>query len=747
MALEILVSVVGKLTEYAVVPLLCQFKYMFCYNTKIQTLMDKVKALETKESEVQELVREAKNNVEAIKPIVVDWLQNVDEIKKKADKVFNGATNSEMQCLFLRCPNLKTRYLLGKKATKKAAEVAKLQDEGTLFQKVGEPKPPVEIPYQNPGDLGVFETRISTKKKIIDALRDKNVSIIGICGMGGVGKTTMAKEIANEAKVDKLFDEFTWADISQVPNVIKIQDQLAENLGLKIKDITDKYVRAERFRERLGSDRSKSILVILDDAWEDFVLETIGFPSAGDDKRLKIVLTSRDKDVCKRMKAQRIFDVNILNEKESWEFFKKTAEISDDVTNNIKGTAEEVTKECGGLPLTLVTVGRALNKKSEHVWKNALEELRNSRVANIRGVQKLVYSRIELSYNYLESDEAKSLLLLCSLFPKDHEISTDDMVRYAWGLELFKDTMTLITTRYKVNSIIDNLKSCYLLLSADNGCVRLHDVIRDVCLQIASKDKHAYIGLKEWPKHDNNESYNAISLTSNEPNQLSSGLEYPNLKFLLVICNQQSLNISKEFFVDMKELRVLDITSVRIQIPSSIQLLTNLRTLCLDDCTLNIENSTIGNLKKLEVLSFYCSDLDHFPDDIAQLSDLRSLDLRFKHSSSYCPLPHGILSHLKKLEELYIGVIRIREDELEQRGYIIKEISSLTDLNTFQISTNDTQFLLQILKDMCIEKLERFHIELIDEEYACDNIMEYYHFGRRLHIHGIMYASAFTACN
>ncbi|CAA2973210.1 disease resistance At4g27190-like [Olea europaea subsp. europaea] len=209
MALEILVSVVGKLTEYAVVPLLCQFKYMFCYNTKIQTLMDKVKALETKESEVQELVREAKNNVEAIKPIVVDWLQNVDEIKKKVDKVFNGATNSEMQCLFLQCPNLKTRYLLGKKATKKTTEVAKLQDEGTLFQKVGEPKPPVEIPYQNPGDLGVFETRISTKKKIMDALRDKNVSIIGICGMGGVGKTTMAKEIANEAKVDKLFDEFT----------------------------------------------------------------------------------------------------------------------------------------------------------------------------------------------------------------------------------------------------------------------------------------------------------------------------------------------------------------------------------------------------------------------------------------------------------------------------------------------------------------------------------------------------------
>ncbi|CAI9779545.1 unnamed protein product [Fraxinus pennsylvanica] len=719
---------------------------MFCYDSKIETLRDKVKYLEIEETEVRELVRQAKNNVLDIKSYVEEWLQNVDEIKKAADKIFQDAKNSEMQCLFFICPNLKTRFSLGKDATEKTAEVAKLLDEGKLFQNVAEPRQPVQIPYRNPGDFGAFETRISIKKDIMDALKDKDISIIGICGMGGVGKTTMAKEIANEAKVDKLFDEFPWADVSHEPDVTKIQDQIAEKLGLKIKDYTDKDERAELLRKRLGGDRSKSILLILDDVWEDTVLETIGVPSAGDDKGLKILLTSREKDACKRMKAQKIFDVNILNEKESWELFKEKAEISDDVTNVIKGIAEEVTRECRGLPLALVTVGRALSKKPEPTWKNALEELRNSRVANIKGLQKLVYSRIKLSYDYLESEEAKSLLLLCSLYPEDRWIHIEDLVRYAWGLELFKDTTTLITTIYKVNSIVDNLKSCYLLLSKKNEeWVKLHDVVRDVCLQIASKDKHAYmskhIGLKEWPKHGNDESYSAISLTSNELNQLPSGLEYPNLKFLKVYCDEQSLNMSKEVFANMKELRVLDFSNMRIQIPSSIQLLTNLRTLCLDQCTLNTENSTIGNLKKLEVLSFWASALDHFPEDIAELSNLRSLDLRFKHSSSYCPLPHGILLQLKKLEELYLGVVEIRDEELEQRGYIIKEISSLTGLNTFQISTHDPQFLLQILQVLCIEKLERFHIELTDLEYAHENILKYYYFGRRLHIRGITYES------
>ncbi|CAI9779544.1 unnamed protein product [Fraxinus pennsylvanica] len=713
---------------------------MFCYDSKIKTLRDKVKDLETKESEVRDLVVEAKNNVLDIKSYVEKWLQNVDEIKKAADKIFEDATNSEMQCLFFTCPNLTTRYSLGKDATEKTAEVAKLLKK--RFQNVAEPKQLVQIPYKNPGDFGDFETRISIKKEIMDALKDKDVSIIGICGMGGVGKTTMAKEIDFEAKIDKLFDEFTWAEVSQNPDVTKIQDQLASKLGLKFNDCTDKDERAERLRKRLGGDRSKSILVILDDVWEDTVLKTIGVPSAGDDKELKILLTSRDKDVCRKMRAQRIFDVDLLNEKESWELFKEKAEISDDATDVIKDTAEKIAKQCGGLPLALVIVGRALSRKEEHEWKNALVELRSSAVTNIKGVPKL-YSRIELSYNYLESDEAKSLFLLCSLYPEDSDIAIEDLVRYAWGLELFRGTMTLITTRDRVKTIVGHLKSCYLLLSPeDKDHVRLHDVVRDVCLQIASKYKMSkYTGLKEWPKHDNNESYSAISLTSNELNQLPSGLEYPDLKFLEVTCNQQSLNISKEFFADMKELRVLDFTAMRIHIPSSIQLLTNLRTLCLDYCTLNTENSTFGNLKMLEVLSFRGSALDHFPEDIAELSNLRLLDLRLKHRSSYCPLPPGILMQLKKLEELYLGVVEIRDDELEQQGDIIKEISSLTNLNTFQISTNDPQFLLQILHVLCIEKLERFHIELTDLEYANENILEYYYFGRRLHIRGITYAS------
>ncbi|XP_022853614.1 probable disease resistance protein At1g52660 [Olea europaea var. sylvestris] len=113
----------------------------------------------------------------------------------------------------------------------------------------------------------------------------------------------MANEIANEVKVEKLFDEVAIAIASQDLGVTKIQDQLVDMLGLKTEEKTNKIVRAGRLRERLGGGRGKNILIILDDVWEDIELETIGILSASDDSRLKILLTSCFEDVCSNMEA------------------------------------------------------------------------------------------------------------------------------------------------------------------------------------------------------------------------------------------------------------------------------------------------------------------------------------------------------------------------------------------------------------------------------------------------------------
>ena len=219
-----------------------------------------------------------------------------------------------------------------------------------------------------------FESRTKMRSEVLEALRADKVNMIAICGMGGTGKTTMAKEVAKRAKDDKLFDEVVMAVVSQNQDLRKIQGQIAEMLGLKLVE-ENSLVRKERLIKRLMDN--KSILVILDDVWDVLDLEAVGIPYGGQHKSCKILLTSRSEEACTQMKTQKIFPIKFLSEEEAWNLFREMAGNCID-TPNLRPIAKEVVKECGGLPVAIVTVGRALENKSEFEWSAALQQLKNA---------------------------------------------------------------------------------------------------------------------------------------------------------------------------------------------------------------------------------------------------------------------------------------------------------------------------------------------------------------------------------
>ncbi|CAI9765705.1 unnamed protein product [Fraxinus pennsylvanica] len=700
-------SVIGpcveKLADYTIAAISRQFKYLFRYDRNIQNLRAKVQDLENKRDDVQSSVRGAKRNALAIKSEVVAWLKKVDDLKNEADEVLNS-TNSEMRCLYQRrCPNLKTRYLLSRNAIKKTTAIVELQEEGK-FDEVGVRTPLKLLSFHGSKAL---KTRISTKKVIIKALEDTDTSIVGICGLPGVGKTTMAKEVMTQVKDIGLFDEVAMVVVSKDAEIISVQDKLADMLGLTFDEKTNEYARASRLNERLTQDNKERILVILDDLWTDIDLKTLGIPPLSHREGLKILLTSRDKHVCEKMGALSNIEVEVLPREEAFVLFQDVAEIFNDATG-LKDIAEQVAEECKGLPLAIEIVGKTLRNRERHEWRDVLNRLQHSQHSD------RVYSSIQLSYNYLESDEHRSFLLLCSLFPEDQSIRIESLVRYARGLELFQYSETLLDTRNRAYTISDTLKSCHLLLSGDREEeVKLHDVIRDFCLWVASKGEHRYMVkrdlMTEWPEHDAHESYSAISLSFHKAIRLPSRLQYGNLTLLRLLETgsfASEMEIPKEFFDDMLELRVIYFYGVQIRSP--IQLSMGLRTLCLNYCTLEIEISFFRSLKKLEILTFFRSTLsiDFHRNEMVELSNLRLLDLRFKKGP--CPLPPDFLFGMKKLEELYLGYYN--DTSYEEKEHIIKELRSLKALNTLQIITDDTQFLMQLLQ-ACSEKLERFAVK------------------------------------
>lgn len=96
-----------------------------------------------------------------------------------------------------------------------------------------------------------------------------------------------------------------------------------------------------------------------------------------------------------------------------------------------------IVKGCAGLPLAVSTVASALKNKTSAVWKDALQALKVSNPTNINGMHEKVYSSVKFSYKFLGSEEAKSLLLLCSLYKEDEYINTNDLLKYGVGISLF----------------------------------------------------------------------------------------------------------------------------------------------------------------------------------------------------------------------------------------------------------------------------------------------------------------------
>ncbi|GMY19510.1 probable disease resistance protein At4g27220 [Fagus crenata] len=105
------------------------------------------------------------------------------------------------------CLDLKSRYSLSRKAKKKTLAVEKLLSDAPSLNKMSCPPRPQGIGSSSIEGFKDFESRISMIKEVLEALRDDSINMIAICGMGGIGKTTMAKEVAKRAKDDKLFDE------------------------------------------------------------------------------------------------------------------------------------------------------------------------------------------------------------------------------------------------------------------------------------------------------------------------------------------------------------------------------------------------------------------------------------------------------------------------------------------------------------------------------------------------------------
>ncbi|GMP54080.1 hypothetical protein CsSME_00019350 [Camellia sinensis var. sinensis] len=703
-------TIVGKIVEPVIQLVVLHVGFLFQYKKKLKSLEVEIKNLEEQRKQIEKKVDEAITRGEEVDEPVSSWLANVEERVQKIKD--DNTINENMQCFKFSCPDYISRYHMSKEAENKMEEVKNLTRSGN-FSTVAHPKPfAQEIQFPSSASYANFDSRELVFNNIMAALQDSDVKMIGVHGPGGVGKTTMVREIGKQVK-NGLFDDVVVAVVSQDANVSNIQGQLADRLSMKLQGETE-VGKANELWNRLNN--GKKNLIILDDIWQELNLKTIGIPITDGNKGCKILITSRIRVVLEKMQVDRYFPMQVLLEKEAWALFKKKVGNFVD-SPELHDIADAVCKECGGLPVAILAVGATLKDKKKYVWEDVLDQFKDSMLKNIAGIDPKVYASLKLSYDWLESSDAKACFLLCCFFPEDANISIEVLARHCIARSLLgQNTNTLRRASRRVLTVVDILKdACLLLEGEDENFVKMHDVIRDVALSIAKDDGKEILvkhGDKKWPEKDTCESSSAMSLMFDntlELPKLPDDLVCPQLHTLTIVLewdwhSDALLNVPDRFFSGMEKLTILELNRICMLPPLSLANLVNLRMLWLEDCELG-DIAILKDLNNnLEILSLRGSNIEVLPSEMGQLTCLRLLDLG--NCKKLTEIPQGVISNLSRLEELYI-----LDDEYMSRKESVKvnvdELGKLTQLTTLEIQIPNVMLLP---KDFCFENLFRSKI-------------------------------------
>ncbi|GKV46896.1 hypothetical protein SLEP1_g53855 [Rubroshorea leprosula] len=544
---------------------------------------------------------------------------------------------------------------------------------------------------------------VNVKEKIWEYLMSREVGIIGVCGIGGVGKTTVMKhihnELLNEAKAMG-FKKVVWVTVSHPLNVFRLQDDIARAMGKNPSDWGDELNRASRLMKAM---KKVKYALILDDVWDKFTLHSIGIPEPTMENGCKIVITSRSIDVCNYLRCQ-VVKVPPLPEQESLHLFLD--KVGRDVLRipSLEEILQLMVAECAGLPLAIVVIAGSMRGVEDiFEWRNALRELRQCVVDTEKDSEDQIFKRLKFSYDRLPNSSIQECFLYCSLHPEDWEIRRKDLIE-AWICEGIVEKLGSRREMHdKGNTILSRLLNCCLLEKAYNkACVKMHDVVRDMALRIKSTSPGRFMvkagmRLEEIPDEDEwNEDLDKVSLMTNLISYIPQNMS-PKcllLSTLILEGNKVLEQISECFFANMPLLKFLDLSRTGIEVlPNSICKLEYLTTLILCGCVRLKRMPSLSKLKALKKLDLDGAGLREAPKGIEMLENLEYLDLS-------CPdlrvLPEGKISKLFRLQYLCKNPIfstEIRAEEVaglkmlewfEGRFYWMKDYSSfVSKLNLF----------------------------------------------------------------
>ncbi|KAI9088217.1 hypothetical protein K1719_029938 [Acacia pycnantha] len=640
-------------------------QFLCCFSSYVENFEQKKNILVAKHKDVKRKFQKGKG--------VYSFKFEAQQWESEADDIIHIDTKIKKKLFFGWCLNCWWKYRRGKELSEKTQRIERLLERCNSNIVAG---PTNVLDIKNLSSQGFirFKSRESNFQDLLKALQDENCSMIGLKGMGGSGKTSMAKKVGHTLKESKLIDEFIFLVVSQPPDFKRIRGELAKRLDLNLDEVKEEEL-SNKILSRI-TNIDKKLLIILDDIWVEFDLtEELGIPSGHQQKGYNLLITTRSLNVCTQMGCQAI-QLQILTNEEALNLFKAHASLNNS-SRGFMGMPQKIVKHCGGVPVAIVALARALKHKPISVWKDALKTLEDGGLD--RNLEE-AYKCLKLSYDNLKSQKAKDLLLISSLFPEDSEIPIKLLIKTGIGLGSFNENDKYHLIRSEVHGAIMELIHSSLLLNDKEECVKMHDLVREVALWIGENDIQSLLDLEEPIK--GNLRYIFWKIDKFPDEIVGNKLEYLSI----FLHDSKGFNITDTSFKEMTSIKVLTLADdgrgPALSLTNSLQPLKSVQTLILSSMELG-DISVLGNLLTLMTLWFYDCSIIELPKEFLELKSLRSLEVE------ECKIernnPFEVIEMCSQLEELTFAGNECDDEEKDAISY---NGSPLT-LHRYCISSKD----------------------------------------------------------
>ncbi|KAF8019946.1 hypothetical protein BT93_G0589 [Corymbia citriodora subsp. variegata] len=747
MSADYVVSVAWDvLKSYVIGPIKHQFGYLISSKSFANGLKEEARNLENKAERFRNAAEVARNNLRNFYREFTEWETSADKALKEAEGLLDDFEKATKTCCYGTIPDPCYHYQFSRKADGKIKVIKQLTQKCNEFKELND----ISFTDPAPGNVtaltlakikgkdvvqsttatasmsfasmsmnlredDVFESRVQIIKDIKEALADDSNSVVGVHGMGGLGKSTLLEDVKMIIIKENSFDWVAKADVSKNPVIEMIQGEIADALGLSgIKDKQTIGGRAELLRRRLEKEESnkKKVLIILDDLWEELDLKKVGIPCGHDNKVLgcKLLLTSRSRDVLRRkMSCDKDFPLSVLTEEEAKRLFERI--VGDKVHyDEFTPLVNVALHKCAGVPFLIVAMAKRFRDANLLEWNVTLNKIKKFKDEEINNS---INQMLQWSYEKLE-EEGKALLRLCVAYgiPKP---SLEDLVRYGFGLGLFEGVGSMKEARESLSLQIRTLQASSLLLdSEDVDGFKIHDLVQDFVafvslrdqplLVLKDKDKSVIEMLKDKPRN-----CMAICFPYVDMEELPQELDCPELRIFLLFTNSK-YGVPDSLFNSTRKLMVLNLTGVHLtHSPLPFRLLENLHTLCLDFSSLE-DGGILGELKGLQILSLKYSKIQRLSKEIGQLVELRLLDLT--HCLNLQIIEPGVLRSLIKMEELYMEYSFNQWNAVDQTpptNASLIELNNMKNLYTLHVSIWDPSV---VPEDLNVKKLTKYKINI-----------------------------------